>query len=92
MREEIWLEAEIRDNAYILYDIYIIKGQKHCFEMLLPFIMFLFCQFNFYSDIADAGKDFSLHVVAYGDMDGVALVHLIHIDGEVVLIIADSLS
>ena len=29
---------------------------------------------------------------ACGDMDGVALVHLIHIDGEVVLIIADSLS
>ena len=56
-------------NAYILYNINIIKGQKHCFEMLLPFIIFLFCQFNFYSDIADAGKDFSLHVVAYGDMD-----------------------
>ena len=91
-------------NAYILYNINIIKGQKHCFEMLLPFFCFciqerksafsfpLFCQFNFYSDIADAGKDFSLHVVAYGDVDGVALVHLIHIDGEVVLIIADSLS
>ena len=48
--------------------------------------------FEFDSDVADARKDFSLHVVAYGDMDGVALVHLIHIDGEVVLIIADSLS
>ena len=29
-------------NAYILYNIYIIKGQKHCFEMLLPFFCFLF--------------------------------------------------
>ena len=48
--------------------------------------------FEFDSDVADARKDFSLHVVAYGDVDGVALVHLIHIDGEVVLIIADSLS
>lgn len=92
------------NNAYILYNIYIIKGQKHCFEMLLPFFCFfiqerksafsfpLLCQFNFYSDIADTWKDFSLHIMAHGDMDGVALVHLIHVDGEVVLIVADTLS
>ena len=72
--------------------------------MLLPFFCFciqerksafsfpLFCQFNFYSDIADTWKDFSLHIVAHGDMDGVALVHLIHVDREVVLIVADTLS
>ena len=28
-------------NAYILYNINIIKGQKHCFEMLLPFLFFI---------------------------------------------------
>lgn len=34
-------------NAYILYNINIIKGQKHCFEMLLPFIIFYFANSTF---------------------------------------------
>ena len=43
-------------------------------------------------DIAYARKDFSLHVVTDGDVDGVAFVHFIYIDREVVLIVTDALS
>ena len=48
--------------------------------------------FEFDSDVADAWKDFSLHVVANHDVDGVILVEVIQVDGEVVLIVADTLS
>ena len=46
----------------------------------------------FHSDVAYTRKNFSLHIVADGDMDGIASVYLIDIDREVVLIVADALS
>ena len=37
-------------------------------------------------------QNLSLHIVLHGDVDGVALVHLIQIDGHIVLIVADALT
>ena len=47
---------------------------------------------DFHSDVAYARQNLSLHIVADGDVDGVALVHLVDIDGKVVLVIADALA
>lgn len=47
---------------------------------------------DFNSYVADTRKNFSLHIMPDGDMDGVVLLELIDVDREVVLIIADSLT
>ena len=44
------------------------------------------------SDVADARKNLTLHVMLDGDMDGVAGSKAIGIDGKIVLVITDTLS
>lgn len=44
------------------------------------------------SDVADARKNLTLHVVLDGDVDGVAGSKAIGIDGKIVLVITDTLS
>lgn len=44
------------------------------------------------SDVADAWKNLTLHVVLDGDVDGVAGSKAIGIDGKIVLVITDTLS
>lgn len=44
------------------------------------------------SDVADARKNLTLHVVLDGDVDGVAGSETIGIDGKIVLVITDTLS
>ena len=59
--------------------------------MMPNFLLFLHPT-HFQSDVADAREYLSFHVMAYRDVDGVVLAHAIHVDGECVLVIADSLS
>lgn len=47
---------------------------------------------DFKSNITDAWQNLSFHVMADGDVDRVVFVQLINVDGEVILIITDSLS
>ena len=66
---------------------------RYSFECLIRGLFGMFSTFfEFDSDVADAWKDFSLHVVANHDVDGVILVEVIQVDGEVVLVITDSLT
>ena len=44
------------------------------------------------SDVADARKNLTLHVMLDGDVDGVAGSKAIGIDGKIVLVITDTLS
>lgn len=66
---------------------------RYSFECLIRGLFGMFSTFfEFDSDVADAWKDFSLHVVANHDVDGVILVEVIQVDGKVVLVITDSLT
>lgn len=47
---------------------------------------------NLDADVADTGEDFSFHIMSDGYVYGIALMHLIDVDGEVILIVADTLS
>ena len=47
---------------------------------------------NLDADVTHTGQDFSFHIMSDGYVYGIALMHLIDVDREVILIVADTLS
>ena len=54
--------------------------------------LFLLYLGNLDADVADTREDFSFHIMSDGYVYRIALMHLIDVDGEVILIVADTLS
>ena len=66
---------------------------RYSFECLIRGLFGMFSTFfEFDSDVADAWKNLTLHVMLDGDVDGVAGSKAIGIDGKIVLVITDTLS
>ena len=83
----VGLYLAIRCNPYYGYSI-ASKNEDTCvfFTHLFSYAIHLD------SDVADARKNLTLHVVLDGDVDGVAGSKAIGIDGKIVLVITDTLS
>ena len=56
------------------------------------FALFLLYLGNLDADVADTRENFSFHIMSDGYVYGIALMHLIDVDREVILIVADTLS
>lgn len=56
------------------------------------FTLFLLYLGNLDADVTHTGQDFSFHIMSDGYVYGIALMHLIDVDREVILIVADTLS
>lgn len=83
----VGLYLAIRCNPYYGYPI-ASKNEDTCvfFTHLFTYVAHLD------SDVADARKNLTLHVMLDGDVDGVAGSKAIGIDGKIVLVITDTLS
>lgn len=83
----VGLYLAIRCNPYYGYSI-ASKNEDTCvfFTHLFSYAIHLD------SDVADARKNLTLHVVLDGDVDGVAGSKAIGIDGKIVLVITNTLS
>lgn len=83
----VGLYLAIRCNPYYGYPI-ASKNEDTCvfFTHLFTYVAHLD------SDVADARKNLTLHVVLDGDVDGVAGSKAIGVDREIVLVITDTLS
>lgn len=83
----VGLYLAIRCNPYYGYPI-ASKNEDTCvlFTHLFTYVA------HFDSDVADARKNLTLHVVLDGDVDGVAGSKAIGIDGKIVLVITNTLS
>lgn len=83
----VGLYLAIRCNPYYGYSI-ASKNEDTCvfFTHLFSYAIHLD------SDVADARKNLTLHVMLDGDVDGVAGSKAIGIDGKIVLVITDTLS
>lgn len=56
------------------------------------FTLFLLYLGNLDADVTHTGQNFSFHIMSDGYVYGIALMHLIDVDREVILIVADTLS
>lgn len=59
---------------------------------LMTHPLFLLYLGNLDADVAYTREDFSFHIMSDGYVYGIALMHLIDVDREVILIVADTLS